>query len=598
MVTSFVSLLLALLALGFIIFIHELGHYWMARRSGMRVEAFGIGFGKPIVTLMRKGVRWNIGWIPFGGYVKIAGMEKEGDLDPKDIQDGFFGSPPISRILVAFAGPLANIILSFVLFFAVFAMGGRTKPFSEVTNRIGWVDPDSELYQSGVRPGDIVLAYDNKPFHLSSDHLQASMTARDSLVVEGLKKTDQGAAPFRSQVRPYSFPKGSDSGIRTSGIMVPANFLVWNPLPGELGAFASNTPILSSGIKPKDRIVWVNGEEIYSSYQLSTLFNSKTTFLTVKRGAQILQLKVPVVAYSDCKIEPDVRGEIADWQWAAGLKSVKPNQLVILPYNLTNDAVVEGPLEILEGSKIDTQLLPSDIIMAIQGVPITNSTELLQELQKHKAIIIVERMAFEPRYSMKEATQLFDLEGDQNNLKNLLKQVGSGKQAQAGNLYLLSPVELASLDAENGKKMWLLGLSQVTDINVIYNPGPIETIETAVTDMYRTLSALVSGYLSPKWLSGPVGMVQIIQKQTGVSVPDALFWIGLISLYLALTNLLPLPVLDGGYILLALFELVTGKKVSTKALEKLIMVFTVILIGLIIFVTYHDIVRLIGGLLG
>ncbi|MFN4174342.1 MAG: site-2 protease family protein, partial [Parachlamydiaceae bacterium] len=61
------SLILAILGLSFLIFIHELGHYLMARREGMRVEIFSIGFGKPIFSWMKNGVKWQLGWIPFGG---------------------------------------------------------------------------------------------------------------------------------------------------------------------------------------------------------------------------------------------------------------------------------------------------------------------------------------------------------------------------------------------------------------------------------------------------------------------------------------------------------------------------------------------------
>ena len=71
------NVLLFVGVLTIVVFIHELGHYWMARRVGMRVESFGIGFGRPIVTWLHNGVKWNICWLPFGGYVKIAGMEKE-----------------------------------------------------------------------------------------------------------------------------------------------------------------------------------------------------------------------------------------------------------------------------------------------------------------------------------------------------------------------------------------------------------------------------------------------------------------------------------------------------------------------------------------
>ena len=80
MIYSIAYMLLAALALGFLIFIHELGHYFIARREGMIVEVFAIGFGKPIFSWYIDGVKWQVCWLPFGGYVKIAGMEKKREL--------------------------------------------------------------------------------------------------------------------------------------------------------------------------------------------------------------------------------------------------------------------------------------------------------------------------------------------------------------------------------------------------------------------------------------------------------------------------------------------------------------------------------------
>ena len=77
MFESFFYILFAIIGLGILVFIHELGHYMMARRVGMKVEIFSIGFGKPIRSWMHKGVKWQICYIPFGGFVKISGMAKE-----------------------------------------------------------------------------------------------------------------------------------------------------------------------------------------------------------------------------------------------------------------------------------------------------------------------------------------------------------------------------------------------------------------------------------------------------------------------------------------------------------------------------------------
>src|SRR5580698_1827154 len=133
MIFSLLYIVLAALGLGFLIFIHELGHYWVARKQGMTVEIFSIGFGKPFRTWEYQGVKWQLCVLPFGGYVRIAGMEKKGMLEPHQIPDGFYGKGPLARIKVALAGPCVNIGFAFLAFLLLFIAGGRFKPFSEYT---------------------------------------------------------------------------------------------------------------------------------------------------------------------------------------------------------------------------------------------------------------------------------------------------------------------------------------------------------------------------------------------------------------------------------------------------------------------------------
>ena len=154
MFQSILYFILAAIGLGFLIFIHELGHYFMAKKVGMKVEAFSIGFGKAIYQWEHNGVIWKFCILPFGGYVKIAGMEKQGPLEPHQIPDGFFGKKPSDRIKVAIMGPVVNIAFAFILFVMIWAFGGRVKPFSDYTHFVGYVEPSSELYQDGIRAGD------------------------------------------------------------------------------------------------------------------------------------------------------------------------------------------------------------------------------------------------------------------------------------------------------------------------------------------------------------------------------------------------------------------------------------------------------------
>ena len=118
-----------------VVFFHELGHFWVARRCGVWVETFSIGFGKPLLKWKDKhGTFWQIGWLPLGGYVKFLGdenevsapdMEKLGDLEESVKSQTLFYKPLWQRAAVVSAGPIANFILAIVIFAGLFSIYGK-----------------------------------------------------------------------------------------------------------------------------------------------------------------------------------------------------------------------------------------------------------------------------------------------------------------------------------------------------------------------------------------------------------------------------------------------------------------------------------------
>jgi regulator of sigma E protease len=132
----------------------------------------------------------------------------------------------------------------------------------------------------------------------------------------------------------------------------------------------------------------------------------------------------------------------------------------------------------------------------------------------------------------------------------------------------------------------------LTDREVFYNPTPEQQFLDVFKETWRTLYGLVSGYLNPKFVSGPVGIVQVVHQSWMLGPKEALYWMAVISLNLGLMNLLPIPVLDGGHIMFSFIEMITKRPLRSKTMERLIIPFVGLLIALFIYITYQDIARL------
>lgn len=164
-----------LFVLTVVVFFHELGHYWVARRCGVRVETFSVGFGRELVGFTdRNGTRWMIAAIPLGGYVKFFGdadaasrpdFAAAGAMSDRDRSESFFHKSVAQRAAIVAAGPVANFILAIAIFAAVFMLYGK-----QVTSaRIDTVLPGSAAEQAGFRSGDLITAINGRSIESFSD---------------------------------------------------------------------------------------------------------------------------------------------------------------------------------------------------------------------------------------------------------------------------------------------------------------------------------------------------------------------------------------------------------------------------------------------
>ena len=147
------SWLVSLLVLSALIFFHELGHYMAARLMGVYVEVFSIGFGKKIASFYKWGTEWRIAMIPLGGYVKMKGQDDADPTAQSNDNDSYNTKTPMQKIFILLAGPAANFILAFVLYFII-ALGGP----SVLSPVIGEVVADSPAAKAGLLKNDKILA--------------------------------------------------------------------------------------------------------------------------------------------------------------------------------------------------------------------------------------------------------------------------------------------------------------------------------------------------------------------------------------------------------------------------------------------------------
>lgn len=156
--TSIMSTLLSfLVAISILVVIHEFGHFWVARRCGVKVLRFSVGFGKPLWSYTDKlGTEFSVAPIPLGGYVKMLD-QREGEVKPEELHQAFNNKTVWQRIAIASAGPIANFIFAIFAYMAIYLIGT-----SGLTPVIGHVDVASSAYEQGILKDDRILRVGDK----------------------------------------------------------------------------------------------------------------------------------------------------------------------------------------------------------------------------------------------------------------------------------------------------------------------------------------------------------------------------------------------------------------------------------------------------
>ncbi|ODU41200.1 MAG: RIP metalloprotease RseP [Lysobacteraceae bacterium SCN 69-48] len=256
----FGSLWWLLVALGVLVTFHEFGHFWVARRCGVRVLRFSVGFGKPLWSKTgRDGTEYVIAAIPLGGYVKMLD-EREGDVAPHELERAFNRKSVWRRIAIVAAGPLANLLLAFGLLWAMLVIG--RPDYAPVVGSASGI-----AAQAGLQPGDRILAVGDRETPTWSElGMALSVAALDRQPVT--LRIQRGAGGTATRSLPLQKLPAQADELRAIGEigLVPRHLLV----PALVGSVREGTPawgVLAEG----DRITAIDAHPVTSFEDIAPL---------------------------------------------------------------------------------------------------------------------------------------------------------------------------------------------------------------------------------------------------------------------------------------------------------------------------------------
>ncbi|MEK6776225.1 MAG: RIP metalloprotease RseP [bacterium] len=542
---TLMSIFALVVVLGVLIFVHELGHFILAKHFGVGVEKFSLGFGPRIFGKRYGETEYLISAIPLGGYVKMIGEDPNEPLSAEDQKRSFNNQKVIKRFLIVVAGPVFNLLFAVLVFLGMFMIG---YPTDDTT--IGWVDRNSPAWEAGLRPGDQVLAVDGEPVRLWDDlSRRIRENKAESLSLEVSRENGKSRFEVRPGITDGKNLFGEDEKHPYIGIQ-------HNTLGPVVGLLSPLSAAGRAGFKTGDLVLTVNGQEVESIPLLEqTIMHhlGESIRFEVEREGE----KIPLTA---ALTEPEVQRIREDGPYQV------LNGLGLAYAELFVRQVTTGSPAEKAGIQVD------DLIVEIDGKPIFTFPELQ------------EKVGGKPGVPLK------------------LKLVRAGK----GLTLTVTPDATTEKDFLGNKiSVGKIGIYSANypkpgpTILVRYNPFTAFYKALAMTGEFIvliliSLVKLIQQVIPAETMGGPIMIAQLAGQQIQYGVLELFKFMALISINLGILNLLPIPILDGGHILFFGIEGIIGRPVSLKKREIAQQVGLFLLVSLILFVTYNDIMRLFG----
>ena len=591
------NIVLVIIGIGLLIFIHELGHFLVAKKIGVRVYAFSLGFGPAIISRQIGETDYRISLIPLGGYVKLAGEQREESNTGEEWE--FMSKKPWQRAAVLVAGVACNTLLAFVAFIIAFRVG---VPF--VTPEIGRTMPGWPAWEAGIRPGDKIVKINNVS---DPDFEDVFISVALSGSPEGINmEIERDNKTFDVNVVPRY---DSTVGIQRIGI-APATTLEVHKI---FAIKNSDTPVQRSGLRVNDKVLEINGKKIITEndFREIELTNpGKELNITVLRDDRKIDVKVtPSVvtrwmiglSCATTKFEGVKRNSLA---YSLGLQ--KGDEIVKV-----NSQDVHGFTELINTIKDSANGIVTLQVSRGNGTKYMKLTKYGKETVKefsegifpHYGLIVDSTVEDFPakEIGIQPGDTITSIDGENvtewNQLLTLVT-ASQGKEFEISWIHNSETYTKTIIPKKNEKNaQGSMGI-KFKEKKIIRKYGlakscVVGTHKTVVNikRIYMTIQGFVSKKLSTKALGGPVLIAQASYESAKSGIGKLMYFMAIISINLAVINILPVPVLDGGHLLFLGIEKIKGSPISEKTMAIANYIGFALIISLMIYATRNDIMR-------
>jgi regulator of sigma E protease len=249
----FVSAVAFIVLVGVMVVVHEFGHFLVAKLCGVRVEAFSVGFGPRLFGIKYGDTDYKVCLLPLGGFVKMTG-ENPGESQASDDPGAFMNHPRWQRMLIGVAGPVFNFLLAFVLMVVYFTFINEVPDIR--TTKIEWVTPGSSADQAGLKPGDVVTAFDNTA---NPDYQKFHDLVGDNSNKTVPVTVDRAGAAVQTSLHLPGSVDAQHDDLSKAGI-----FVQYTQSPIQIDQVSPGSPAQNAGLQSGDKIVSVDGHQFHT----------------------------------------------------------------------------------------------------------------------------------------------------------------------------------------------------------------------------------------------------------------------------------------------------------------------------------------------